>query len=60
MCPLCLTTAAITIASTAGAAGAATAIAVRVKRALGRAPSPQAEPHEDRAGAPPERHQEAT
>jgi hypothetical protein len=34
MCPVCLTSIAITVATTAGAGGAVTALALRVKRAL--------------------------
>jgi hypothetical protein len=36
MCPVCLTSLAITVASTAGAGGAVTALALRVKRSLTR------------------------
>ena len=36
MCPVCLTSLAVTIASTAGAGGAVTALALRVKRSLTR------------------------
>ena len=36
MCPVCLTSLAVTIVSTAGAGGAVTALALRVKRSLVR------------------------
>jgi len=44
MCPFCLTTLAVTVASSAGASGGAVALALRIRRLLAK--NPKREPRE--------------
>jgi hypothetical protein len=48
MCPVCLTTLAVTVATTAGAGGGAAALALRIRRWLAndREPQPGKDDHE--------------
>jgi hypothetical protein len=52
MCPVCLTSLAVTLAATAGGGGGITAIALRIRRSLGKDREP--EPRKDRAHEPVE------
>jgi hypothetical protein len=48
MCPVCLTTLAVTVATTAGASGGAAALALRIRRSFtnDREPQPVKDDHE--------------
>jgi hypothetical protein len=46
MCPVCLTTLAVTVATTAGAGGGAAALALRIRRWLTNDREPQKDDHE--------------
>lgn len=48
MCPACLTSLAITIATTTGAGAAVTALVVRAARSLARDQQPEIQTREDR------------
>jgi hypothetical protein len=41
MCPICLTTLAVTVATTAGAGGGATALALRIRRSFTKDREPE-------------------
>jgi hypothetical protein len=48
VCPVCLTSLAVTVATAAGAGGAITSVALRIRRSFvkDREPEPRKDPHE--------------
>jgi hypothetical protein len=44
MCPVCLTSLAVTVAASTGAGGAVTALALRIRRSLTRNRAPRSQP----------------